>query len=152
MVKKLPAAPATQRTFGSAWSELDYLCKKIHYWLYARKRKGKAAHYLHRLERVLRELPENDKAIIREDGLALLCELKGNLAGSRKHRRREIQLMEHLHDEARSPKYDDTTRAYMLRDRDMDTLEDRRAILEALTNAKPPRRDVRWNQGTSGIQ
>jgi len=64
--------PATRRSFATIWGELDYLCKKIHFWLYTRKQTRNAARYLNRLERVLREVPENDIAIVRQEGLALL--------------------------------------------------------------------------------
>jgi hypothetical protein len=35
MIQKLPKPPATQRAFANAWAELDYVCKKMRYWLYA---------------------------------------------------------------------------------------------------------------------
>ena len=133
-MKTLP--PPTQRSFASIWGELDYLCGKIRYWLYTRRQRIKAARYQHRLRRVLDALPENDAAILREEGLALLCEIEGEINKAIAHRKREIQLMERLHREARSPEYAESTRAYMLRDRDAGTLEERRAILEALKNQK----------------
>ena len=132
MRNKTLGPPVTRRSFTNTWGELDYLCQKIHYWLYTRKRKSKAEYYLERLERTLGDLPENHSAILREDGLALLCALKGDVGESVKHRRREIRLMERLHEEARSPRYDDRTRAYMLRGRDSAVLQERRAILESL--------------------
>lgn len=127
--------PRTQRTFSSAWGELSYLCSKIHYWLYTRTQRSSAGRYLRRLRRALRDLPDNDMAIIREEALALRCELEGELRKAIAHRQREVQLMERLHAEARSPHYADSTRAYMLRDRDDATLQERRAILEALKKA-----------------
>src|SRR5262245_43086771 len=128
--------PKTQREFANNWSELDYLCNTIRYWLYERGQKDRAEHYLSRLERVLRNLPENDSAIVRQEGLALLYELKGKLSEAIAHRKREIQLMERLHGEAKSPEYADSTRAYMLRDRDTDALMRRRTHLEGLKKAK----------------
>jgi hypothetical protein len=68
--------------------------------------------------------------------LALLYELEGKLSEAIAHRKREIQLMERLHGEAQSPEYADSTRAYMLRDRDADVLMERRALLEALKERK----------------
>jgi hypothetical protein len=129
-------SPITQRRFGNAWAELDYLCAKLRYWLYARKQKPRAQRFLHRLQRVLTRLPENDSAIIREEGLALLSELKGELGDAIAHREREIRLMERLHQEAESPKYEESTRSYMLRERDSGVLGERRAILEALKKEK----------------
>src|SRR5947207_4721399 len=108
MIKK---RPITQRHFANSWSELHYLCGKIRYWLYGRGQRGKAERYLNRLERVLRRVPENDSAILRQEGLALLYELKGRLGEAIAHRKREIQLMERLHGEAESPEYADSTRA-----------------------------------------
>jgi hypothetical protein len=136
MTHDTPKPPITKRRFGNTWGELDYLCKKVRYWLYARKQRPRAERYLDRLERVLHDLPENDMAIIREEGLALLSELEGEIAKAIAHRRREIELMKRLHKEARSPKYDVSTRAYMLRDRDTNALRERCAILESLQKAK----------------
>jgi hypothetical protein len=129
--------PPTQRRFANSWGELAYLCKKIRYWLYTRKQKPKAVYYLARLERVLNELPENDIAIIREEGLALVCELKGDISESILHRKREIKLIERLHKEAQSPRYKDSTRAYMLQGRDDAALKERWQIVEALAKVKP---------------
>jgi hypothetical protein len=132
MIRKKSIPPLTRRSFASIWDELDYLCKKIHYWLYTRKEKGRAERYLERLERALHDLPENDIAILRQEGLALLCQLKGRIGESISYRGREIELMEGLHREAQSPGYAESTRAYMLRDRDTAELQERRAILAAL--------------------
>jgi hypothetical protein len=54
---------------------------------------------------------------------------------------REIDLIERLHREARSPKYAGSTRSYMLRDRNVSVLKERRAILEALKKAKARQAD-----------
>jgi hypothetical protein len=140
MIKKRDTPPATRRRFTTIWGELDYLCKKIHYWLYARKQKARAERYLNRLERVLHELPENDVAIVRQEGLALLCQLKGRIAESIRYRMREIELMERLHCETDARGYDESTRSYMLRDRDSSVLQERRAILEAHSRDHFPQR------------
>ncbi len=136
MIQKKPKPPITSRSFADVWGELDYLCKKTHYWLHVRRNKTRAERYLDRLERVLRALPVDDMAIVRQEGLALVHELKGELGQSIPHRRREIELMERLHRDAQSPKYADTTKAYMLSDRDAAVLKERRAILEALQKAR----------------
>jgi hypothetical protein len=136
MTYKRPKPPPTQRRFANVWGELDYLCRKIRYWLYTRKERARAQHYSDRLEGVLRDLPANDTAIIREEGHALLAEVKGNLADAIAHREREIGLMQRLHQEARSPRYSESTRAYMLRDRDSVALQERQAILESLKKQK----------------
>ena len=97
MSRIIPEPPPTQRVFANGWAELDYLCKKIRYWLYSRNQRSAAMHYSERLTRVLSDLPESGVAILREEGLALRWELQGNLAEAITHRRREINLMERLH-------------------------------------------------------
>jgi len=79
-------------------------------------------------------------AIIREEGLALLHELKGEIGDAITHRKREIHLTERLHKEAQSPRYDDGTRAYMLRGRNTMDIRQRREILAALKNDEAKRR------------
>jgi hypothetical protein len=146
MLHKQSKPPRTQRTFANYWSELDYLCKKMRYWLYTKKQRPRAERYLNRLARVLRKLPENDRAIIRQEGLALFHELKGDFDVAIAHREREIEMMEQLHLDAQSLRYAESTRAYMLRDRGVVDLNERRANLEALKKeltqihrSKPPK-------------
>ncbi|HYV35792.1 MAG TPA: hypothetical protein VE988_08825 [Gemmataceae bacterium] len=150
MITKQRKPPTTQRAFGNVWIELDYLCQKARYWLYSRSQKVKAERYADRLERVLSDLPESDMAILREEGLALLHEIRGDIDKAISHRKREIQLMERLHVEACTKQYTENTRAYMLRDRDVDALEERRAILETLKKAKAdlPGRHILNGRGT----
>src|SRR6266478_3262038 len=112
MILKKSKPPATQRRFASPWAELDYLCKKIHYWLYSRNNRVRAARYEVRLEQVLNDVPKNDVAIIRHEGLALLHELRDELSKAILFRTREIELIERLHQLASSPKHDEKTRAY----------------------------------------
>jgi hypothetical protein len=137
-----PTPPPTHRSFATVWGELEYLCKKIHYWLYTRKQKRGAERYRDRLERILRALPENDIAIFRYEGLALLSELRGEIGNSFAHRRREIELTERLHREAQSPQYAESTRAYMLHRRDSKFLQERRLILDGLINALSTQNDA----------
>jgi hypothetical protein len=132
MKTKQSKAPKTLRTFPSPWSELDYLCAKVRYWLYVRKLPSRAERYTERLETVLRMLPSSDVAILQEEGHALLGELKQDYAKAITHREREILLMQRLHQEARSGRYDEATRTYMLQDRDTSALQVRHAILKAL--------------------
>jgi hypothetical protein len=135
MRHKTAKPPPTQRRFATIWGELSYLCRKVHYWLYARKQRARAEHYLARLEGVLRDLPENDLAIIREEGLALACELKGELDDAITHREREIQLIHRLHREAALPRYAQSTRDYMLRGHGVADLQERQKIVESLRKA-----------------
>jgi len=71
-------------------------------------------------------------AILREEALALLYQLKGDLDKAIVHREREIQLMDRLQREARTPRYGENTRAYMLQGQTMIDSQERRAIFEAL--------------------
>lgn len=118
------------------WGTLDHLCNKARYWLYERKQRPRASRYADRLECALHKLPENNMAIIREEGLALLFELRGRIDEAIVHRQREIRLMEQLHDEARSLDYVASTRKYMLRGRDQAALRNRRGILASLQQAR----------------
>jgi len=132
MLTKHLVPPKTQRRFINNWDELDYLCRKIRYWLYKEKRKDKALHFVDRLEQILRKLAKNDGAILQEEGWALLYELKGEISKAIVHRRAEIDLMKQLHKEARSTQYSESTAAYMLRGRNTRDLEERKAVLKSL--------------------
>jgi hypothetical protein len=138
MILKKSKPPVTKRSFVSPWVELDYLCKKIHYWLYVRKNKARADRYQDRLEQVLKVLPNSDDnlAIIRQEGWALLHELKDEASQSILFRTREIELIERLHELARSPRHDEKARAYMLQGRDAVALQARRDILHSLKQEK----------------
>jgi hypothetical protein len=129
-------APKSQKRFSTVWGELAYLCQKVHYWLHEQHRRANARHYQSRLEQVLNELPENDQAIIREEGWALLCELKQETAAAVKHRKREIQLLEKLHESVRKSvqagDYDDKMAASILAGREEAALQKRRDILRTL--------------------
>ena len=132
MLRRKLGPPKSRRKFRSPWSELDYLCKKIHFWLYLRKDKASARRYLLRLQRVLGELPENDMAILREEGLALFHEVKDQICAAIKHRQREVQLIEMLHEDVNLRDYDDSMRASILGGRDLEGLKERQAILRKL--------------------
>jgi hypothetical protein len=136
MLIKQSKPPGNQRTFANSWSELDYLCKKVSFWLHTRPQKTKAEHYTDRLQRVLRALPNNDMAIVREEGLALLFELQGEIGKAIAHRKREIELMERLQADAQSPRSAVNTKTFMLRSRESTDLQKRRAILETLQKAQ----------------
>ena len=120
------------------WGELDYLCAKVHYWLRARKQRFGAKRYMDRLEKVLHLLPDNDLAIIRAEGWALLSEFKGNIDDAVAYREREIHLIERLHKEARSPRYNAQMRARLLSRCDQKDLQERRTILEELRKQQVP--------------
>src|SRR5262245_51666368 len=101
-----------------SWTDLVHLCKKIHHQWYIRKDEVAAKRYLGRLNQILRELPDDDMAIAREDGLAWSHQLRGETEDAIKHRVREILLIEMLHEDVRrhaaTGQYDESTIAYVL--------------------------------------
>jgi len=128
--------PKTSRKFGTVWGELEYVCRKIHYWLYERNDRTSARRYLGRLQRIVGDLPDSDLAILRAEGLALLHELRGELSDAVAQRRREIHLMERLQRSVdrsvREARYDERMAAAILAGRDSAALEERRNVLQAL--------------------
>lgn len=136
MTPKKSKRTESSQTTAKLWGELSDLCRKTRYWLYTRKDKTKALPYAERMQTVLRRLPANRLAIVREEALALMCELKGQVGEAIAHRQREINLMIRLHDEAGLPRYDESTRAYLLRGRDTADIKQRRSIVESLQNGQ----------------
>jgi hypothetical protein len=138
MKEEANTPPRTSRKFATVWGELEYVCRKTHYWLYLRKNRASARRYLGRLQRLLGNLPENNLAILREEGLALLHELRGQLEAAMAHRQREIQLMESLERtvdrSVREARYDQKMAAAILAGRESTVLDERRGILRALTD------------------
>lgn len=131
----MPSQPKNtmpRRKFRTQWGELEYLCAVIHRLWYAQGNKGRVKKFLARLEKLLAELPPNDMAILREDGLALLSEITGRIDAAIKHRKREIKLMEKLHKDVASRDYADDMKASILVNRDAETLQERRDILQKL--------------------
>ena len=123
MTRKTP--PATERRFNNAWGELDYLCRKVDYWLYARQQRARAKRYAGRLEQTLLHLPKTEYAIVRQEALALLNEVQGDIVQSIAHREEEIKLMQRLHSDAESRHYTQRTKSYMLGGRDVAALQKR---------------------------
>jgi hypothetical protein len=82
------------------------------------------------------QLPENDLAIIRQEGAALLSELKGDLDSAIQHRKKEIELTERaqksVQESVNRGDYDARTAAWALQGRDSKALKERRAMLRAL--------------------
>jgi hypothetical protein len=140
MTTRRAKPPSTQRRFTSPWSELAYLCKKLHYWLYVRRERARAQRFLPRLKKVLSKVPQNDEAIVRQEGFALLYELAGDTARAIEHREREIRLNERLLRGAGSVSAD--VRDYMLQGRTPAELSERRAILASLRSATPVQTSV----------
>jgi hypothetical protein len=126
------------RGHRTVWGELALVCRRIHHWWYVRGEQTPARRYQRRLERLLRRLPQNDCAIVREEGLAWLSQLKGELNQALGHRRREVELMERLHASVQRSvergEYDRATAEAMLdfAGRGHEALGGRRAIVRAL--------------------
>lgn len=136
MIKTELAPPQTKRRFRTPWAELDYLCAKIRHWLYVGSNPARARRFESRLERVLRKLDDADLAVLRQEGWALLHELRGEMAAAIKHRKREIELTERLYASVRESvakgDYGEDTAAWVLNHRDQSALDERRAILRRL--------------------
>ena len=128
--------PKNRKRFGTIWGELDHLCKRIHHCWHVKENKFSAKRYLRRLERVLTALPENDTAILREEGLAWLHQIRGEINLAIKHRQQEIQLIEQLHSSVRhsvmAGDYDESMATSILAERDLGCLQERRDILTSL--------------------
>ncbi len=103
---------------AAEWDLLAHLCKRIHYWFYVRKDATTARRYLGRQSRVLKKLPESELAIIRQEALAWYHQLRGESSYAIKQRKREIRLIEFLHDDVQrnlaNGRYDEKTAAYAL--------------------------------------
>lgn len=119
------------------WAELAQLCGEMHQWLYGkRKMLSVARRHEARLESLLERLPANDMAILREEGFALLSELRQDTPNAIKHRKREIELTERLRASVQQSvaagHYDAAMGSSILACRDAAGLRKRRAILETL--------------------
>ncbi len=126
-----------RKSAAHIWAELAELCQKIGVRLYGRNHdKQLARRYQRRLELIMTQLPENDLAIVRQEGAALLSELKGDLDSAIEHRKNEIELTERaqksVEESVKRGDYDAETAAWALQGRDSKALEKRRAILRDL--------------------
>jgi hypothetical protein len=139
--------PPTSRKFRDSWGELDYLCRKVSFWLYERGDRSAARRYFERLSETLSRLPKKESAIVREEGLALLHELEGELDRAIAHRQQEINLMRKLHASVaksiKAGEYDSSMGDAILSGKDKGALEKRQALLDELVKAsaaqRPPR-------------
>ncbi len=120
----------------SPWLELEKICQKIHVQLYENRNAATARRSRARLEQIIARLPENDLAILKEEGLALLHELHGDLGKAIKHRKREVQLIERLHKSVaqsiENGDFDSTMGTSILKTRSTGALKVRRKILADL--------------------
>jgi len=114
------------------WRKLADVCEVLRQLMYEDRDLAKAKMQLPKLEALLEQLPDNDVAIIRAEGFALLHELKDEPEQAIEYRRREIELMEVLHQSVRDNNQDDKTKRWILNGRDTNDLELRKAIILAL--------------------
>jgi hypothetical protein len=128
------------RRFQTIWGELEYLCEKVHRGLYEKRDASTARRMQGRLSRVLNLLPENGIAILREEGWALFHELQEDFAVAIQHRKREIRLIERLHESVKhsieSGEYDAKMGDSILEKWDVAALQKRREILDFLSDVR----------------
>lgn len=128
---------------ATIWGELSEVCERVHYHLYESGNETAAKRYRLRLRRIIGDLPDNDVAILKEEALALLCELTQDLARAVEHRQREIELIERLHASVRhsveAGEYNRRMGKSILADWDRRALSERRAILRRLKTQLSPR-------------
>ncbi|HVA51560.1 MAG TPA: hypothetical protein VNH11_34785 [Pirellulales bacterium] len=128
--------PDARATSPALWRELGEVCQRVHRHLYENGNKTAARRYRRRLEKLTRELPDNDLAILREEALALLHELDDDIPEAVRHREREIELIERAHDSVResirSGRCDEGMGASILADWNQPVLDERREILRGL--------------------
>ncbi len=79
------------------------------------------------------EVVHSNEGILKMEGHALLHELRGNVHWAIEFRRKEIALMERLHEIMRGE--DSSSRAFAIQDRDEAALLERKMILERLLRA-----------------
>jgi hypothetical protein len=126
-----------RKSTAHIWGELADLCRKIHVRLYRRTPDKRSARgYQRRLEQIMTQLPKEDLAIVRQEGAALLSELKGDLDSAIEHRKKEIELTQRaqksVQESVKRGDYGEETAAWALQGRGPKELEERRAILRDL--------------------
>src|SRR4030088_1390652 len=140
--------PPSRREIAEArlWAELARVCRTIRDSWYTTRDRISGERFVRQLDRILKRLPENDMAIVRHDALAWFHQLRGDNAAAIKHRREEIRLIELLHDDVRrhldSGKYNQRTAEYILGDRDLKNLEQRRDMLRAIEQEAAKAKDT----------
>lgn len=128
--------PDAKSSSAAIWRELSDICQRVHRHLYQNGNKAAARRYRRRLECMTGELPDNDMAILREEAMALLHELADEIPQAVRHRQREIELIERLHDSVRESiktgRYDEGMGSSILAGWDKPVLDERRKILRGL--------------------
>ncbi|WP_004472972.1 hypothetical protein [Leptospira santarosai] len=87
----------TRKSFVSTWDELDYLYHKILKYFYGlTPNYTKAKLFANRLEKLLDTMELESMSIRVEECKSITCEIRGDLFGAIRHRRREIKLLKNL--------------------------------------------------------
>jgi tetratricopeptide (TPR) repeat protein len=103
--------PKARRKFAGPWDEIDFLYRKLLYWLYERESPGRARRYIGRLERLLSEADPNREAIIGEECRSLIHEAKGDLKKAIEYRENEIRSIRRLRKISRGKPHAETVLA-----------------------------------------
>lgn len=144
MIRSKCESPRNSAACSRIWGDLEAVCRTIHVSLYKKHNKTLVKRHQPQLEQILARLPKNGLAILREEGAALLHELKNEHASAIEHRKREIRLIERLQESVRKSiaagDYDRQMGGSILEGRDSDALDARRAILRSLEERKAPRK------------
>jgi hypothetical protein len=126
--QKKKGPPPGRRTFADQRDQIDYLHRKLLYWLYEREDKARAHFFAERLGALLSKASPGHDAIFPEECWSLICEAKDDLPGALKHREHEVRLIKRLHAIAKTaPQQKDVLRLY-----GHDDLSDRLDLLAIL--------------------
>jgi hypothetical protein len=121
-------APPTRRKFTGPWDRIDYLYRRVLYWLYDRGRASKARAFARPLKALLKRHDREPGSIFPEECWSLVYEAEGDLAQAIAHRQDEIRLIErYLQLAEQSPRKDTLLAIY-----DYGDLRDRLDLLAIL--------------------
>ncbi|EKO33715.1 hypothetical protein LEP1GSC179_1340 [Leptospira santarosai str. MOR084] len=96
-IRKGDCSLKTRKSFVSTWDELDYLYHKILKYFYGlTPNYTKAKLFANRLEKLLDTMELESMSIRVEEYKSITCEIRGDLFGAIRHRRREIRLLKKL--------------------------------------------------------
>lgn len=81
------------------WGKLSLLCERMRFSWYVKHDARMSKRLARNIGQVLKDLPQSRLAIIRQEALALVNEVNGDIQSAIKHRKREIELIGRLHHE-----------------------------------------------------
>jgi hypothetical protein len=120
--------PLKRRKFANDWDEIEYLYRKLLYWLYEREDAGKAKPYAERLKALLAATDPGHESILGEECWSLIFEARGEISKAIERRENEIRLMRRLHELASASK----NKSIALEGRGYDDMSDRLDLLATL--------------------